>query len=152
MLATLIQTIANGEPAFIARRISRAVISYAVAGIALAIGAGFLIAAAYMVAAARFGPLETTLGFGIGFIVIAGITLIVHRIRSGMIAKRRAAEAKASQLKTLAGITAISLLPRLLKGRGGLLEIAAPVIALAAYAIFKENAGDGKSDKDRTGR
>lgn len=148
MLATLIQTLASGEPAFVAKRVRRAMVDYTVAAIALSIGFGFLIAAALMVAGERFGYIQACLGFGVGFIAIAGAALIYHRIRSGMAARRRVAETRATQIKTLAGATAIALLPTLLKSRGGLLQLALPALAMAAYAIYKENAPTDDPDGD----
>jgi len=148
MLATLIQTIANGNTSHAAKRVRRAMIDFAIAGIALAIGLGFLIAAGFMVAMKEFGAIYAALGFGVGFIAIAGAALIVHRILSGMAARRRAEEARATQLKTLAGATAFAVLPALLKGRGGFMEIVTPILAMAAYAIYKENAASAQADEN----
>lgn len=141
MLATLIQTLANADPAYAARRVRRAVIDFAIAGICLAIGLGFLLAGCFIIAMERYGAVATTFGFGVGFILLAVIALIVHRIVSQMSARRRAAKARAAQVKTLAGATALAVLPSLLRGRGGMLEAMLPVIAMVAYAIYKENSG-----------
>ena len=147
MLAALIQSIVSGETSRAAKRVRRAMIDYMIAGICLAIGIGFLIAAAYIFVAERYGPLYTAVGFGLGFIALAGVALIVHRILSGIQAKRRAEEARAAQLQALAGATAFAILPTLLKGRGELLSLLMPVAAMAAYAIFKENS-EGARDED----
>jgi hypothetical protein len=146
MLATLIQSIAAGETSRAAKRVRRAAIDYLIAGICLVIGVGFLIAAAFIFVAERYGSLYTSLGFAFIFIALAGAALVVHRILSGMQAKRRAEEARAAQLKTLAGAAAFAILPTLLKGRGGLLEILTPVIAMAAYAIYKEHSDQARDD------
>ena len=146
MLAQLIQSIAAGEPARAAKRVRRMVVDYLIAGICLAIGTGFLIAAGYIFVAERYGPLYTALGFGLGFIAIAAIALILHRIVAGIQARRRAEEARAAQLKTMVGAMAVAVLPALLKGRGGLVGILTPALAMAAYAIYKENADSSRHD------
>lgn len=140
MLAQLIQFIASGETSRAAKRIRRAMIDYVIAGICLAIGIGFLIAAGYIFVAERYGPLWTAVGFGVGFIVLSGIALIVHRLVSGYQEKKRAEEARAAQMTALAGALAVAVLPSLLKGRGSLLQIVAPALAMAGYAIYKENS------------
>jgi hypothetical protein len=144
MLAALIQSIVSGETTRAAQRVRRAVIDYMIAGICLAIGVGFLIAAAYIFVADRYGPLYTAIGFGLGFIALAGVALIVHRIISGIRAKRRAEEARAAQLQALAGAAAFAILPALLKGRGGLISLLAPIAAMVAYAIIRENSETGE--------
>ena len=149
MLAALIQSIVSGETTRAAKRVRRAMIDYVIAGICMGIGLGFLIAAAYIFVAERYGALYTAIGFGLGFIALAGVALIVHRIISGIQAKRRAEEARAAQVQAIAGAAAFAILPALLKGRGGLVSLLAPVAAMVAYAIFKENsdrAGDEDSD------
>jgi hypothetical protein len=148
MLATLIQSIAAGETSRAAKRVRRAAIDYLIAGICLAIGVGFLIGAAFIFVSERYGPLYTSLGFAFIFIALAGVALVVHRIVSGMQAKRRAEEARAAQLKTLAGAAAFAILPTLLKGRGGIVEILTPILAMAAYAIYKENGERAQDEED----
>jgi formate/nitrite transporter FocA (FNT family) len=146
MLAQVIQFIAAGETSRAAQRIRRAMTSYLIAGICLAIGIGFLIAAGYIFVAERYGPLWTAVGFGAGFILMAGVALIVHRIVSTVQARKRAEEARAAQMTALAGALTVAVLPSLLKGRGGLLQIIVPALAMAGYAIYKENSD--RSDTD----
>lgn len=148
MLATLIQSIATGETSRAAQRVRRAAIDYLIAGVCLAIGLGFLIAAAFIFVSERYGPLYTSLGFAFIFIALAGAALIVHRLVGRVQAKRRAEEARAAQLKTLAGAAAVAILPTLLKGRGGVLEILTPILAMAAYAIYKENGERAREDEE----
>ena len=146
MLAALIQSIVSGETTRAAKRVRPAMIDYMIPGICLAIALRFLIAAAYIFVAERYGPLYTAIGFGLGFIALAGVALIVHRIISGIQAKRRAEEARAAQMQAIAGAAAFAILPALLKGRGGLVSLLAPVAAMVAYAIFKENSDLGRDD------
>lgn len=146
MLASLIQSLAIGEASGAAKRVRRAMIDYAIAGVFLAIGLGFLIAAGYIWVAERYTPLMAALWFGGGFVALSIIAVVVHRIIAGMQARRRAAEARATQLKTVAGAAAIAILPTLLKGRGGIMGALGPLIAMAAYAIYKENAALNDDD------
>lgn len=148
MLAQLIQSFLTGETSRATQRMRRAMIDYIVAAICLAIGAGFLIAAGYIFVAERYGALYTAIGFGLGFIAFAGAALIFHRVVSGIQARRRAEEARAAQVKTLAGILAVTALPALLKNKGGLLGVLGPILAMAAYAVYQENSGRGAPDAD----
>ena len=139
MLA-LIQTFVMGETTRAAVRVRRAVIDYIVAGICLAIGIGFLIGASYIYVAQRYGSLWASIAFGVGFVAIAAVVLIIHRIAASRQARRRADEARTVQMKTLAAAMAVSTLPSLLKGRGGLIQLLTPALAMAAYAIYRENS------------
>jgi len=141
MLATLIQTLVTGEAKGAARRVQRALIDYTIAGVFLAIGLGFLIAAGYIYATRHYDPLYVALGFGGGFILLAVIAVLVHRISSGMQARRRAEEERAAQFRSVAVAAAVATLPTLLKGRAGILGALGPLAAMAAYAIYKENSG-----------
>lgn len=145
MLASLIQSFVAGEVSGAARRVRGAVVAYAIAGVLVAIGIGFLIAAAYIEAATRFGALHAALGLGGIFMLLAILTLLIHGIVSRVRERKRAQEARAAQLKTAVSVAAVALLPTLLKN-GGVLGAIAPIAALAAYAIYKENGGSGGSD------
>lgn len=147
MLASLIQSLAIGEATGAARRVRRALIDYAIAGVFLTIGIGFFIAAAYIYAARNFDPLYVALAFGGGFVLLAVIAVLVHRILSGMQAKRRAQEERAAQMKSVAIAAGIAALPTLLKGRAGIMGAIGPLVAMAAYAIYKENS-DRAEDQD----
>jgi len=114
-------------------------ILYGLAAIFALCGVGFLIGAAYVWLAARYGPLATSLGFGIGFLVVAGLILVAHKLTTRMRSRRRARRRQADM--TAVGITAaLALLPALAKSKGGLGAIVAPALAVVAYAIYRENA------------
>lgn len=149
MLAKLVQAFTAIDATRAARRVRRAVITFAIAGLCLFLGVAFLIAAGFMLAVERFGAVHACLGFGAIFMGLAVAALAAHRILTARAARRRAQEAKATQIKTLAGATAMAVLPALLKGRGGVLQLALPLLAMAAYAIYKENAPDEGDDADR---
>lgn len=138
MLASLIAGFASGETMLAVRRTGWAVAAYALAGLAALCGLGFLIGALHIWAARRYGSLETTIVFGFGFLVLAAIIVLIHRIVAAMRA-RRAARRRNSELATLAAASALAVLPTLLRGRGGVGTIVAPALAALGYAIYREN-------------
>lgn len=138
MLASLIAGFASGETGLAVRRMRRAAIAYLLAGVAALCGIGFLIGAGYIAAARRYGSLETSIAFGIGFLVLAGIVLLVHRLAAGS-RKRKEAQRRSQDVTALAVASALALLPSLLRKPAGLGAVAAPAIAAVAYAIYREN-------------
>jgi len=143
-LASLISALASGEAIAAMRRARTAAIVYGLAAVAALCGLGFLLGAAYIWAADRYGPISACLGFAAGFVVIAGLILIIHHLAAGKRARRRARRRNAD-LKALGITAALAVLPALLKGKGGKGVILGPMIALAAYAIYRENV---KPDRD----
>ena len=138
-LVSLISTLASGEAMAALQRARTTAILYGLAAILALCGVGFLIGAAYIWLAARYGPLATSLGFGIGFLALAGLILLIHKLTTGMRNRRRARRRQADM--TAVGVTAaLALLPALAKSRGGLGVIVAPALAIVAYAIYRENA------------
>jgi len=144
MLASLIAGLASGETAAAIRRARMAAVVYLLAGTAGLCGVGFLVGAAFIWAAGRYGSMAAALGFGIGFLVVSGVILLVFRLSAG---RRRASQARRRKADVTAiGVTtALALLPTLLRGKGGLAALVAPAVAAAAYAIYQENKkpGDG---------
>ncbi|MDX8467244.1 phage holin family protein [Mesorhizobium sp. VK23B] len=146
-LVSLISALASGETTAALQRARVTAILYGLAGIFVLCGVGFLVGAAYIWLAARYGPLATSLGFGAGFLVLAALILVIHKLTAGMRARQRARRRKADM--TAVGITAaLALLPAFAKSRGGLGALLAPAIALAAYAIYRENVKPGPDDPD----
>jgi undecaprenyl pyrophosphate phosphatase UppP len=145
MLASLVASIASGQTVAAVKRARRAAIAYAIAALAFACGAGFLLAAFYIWAAQRYGAIEAALGIGGSFIVLAGIILIAHRIAASARARREAVQRK-SDLAAVGVATALALLPGLFRGKARLGVLLGPVVALAAYAIYRENSGPDDPD------
>ncbi|TIS85438.1 MAG: hypothetical protein E5W19_26220, partial [Mesorhizobium sp.] len=58
---------------------------------------------------------------------------------------RREARRRKADMKAIGITAALAVLPTLLKGKGGLGVILGPAVALAAYAIYRENV---KPDTD----
>ena len=146
-LVSMISTLASGEAMAALRQARMTAILYGLAGIFALCGIGFLIGAAYIWLAARYGSLATCLGFGVGFLVLAVLSLIIDRLTTGTRARRRARRRKADM--TAVGVTAaLALLPALAKGKGGLGAVLAPAVALIAYAIYRENVKPKREDPD----
>lgn len=144
MLASLIAGLASGETAAAIRRARTAAIVYLFAGAAALCGVGFLIGAAFIWTENRYGSMAAALGFGIGFLVVSGIILLVFTLSAG---RRRVNQAKRrkADMTAIGVTTALAILPTLLRGKGGLAALVTPVVAAAAYAIYQENKkpGDG---------
>lgn len=144
MLATLLAAFASAETGAVANRIRRSVRDYALAAIAAVIGLGFLLGAAFVAVADRYGGMPTAIGFGIGFLLLAGMILAYHRI-SARIREKRAMQRRSVEMKSIAGAAAVTALPLLARAFGakGLLL---PFVALAALAVLREQSG--RSDED----
>lgn len=138
MLASLIASVASGETALVVRRARRAAIAYLLAGVAALCGIGFLIGAVYIWASQRYGAIEAALGIGLIFLLLSGLVLIIHTT-TARIQARRAKERRASDLTTVAVASALAVFPTLLRGKTGLGTVIAPLVALTAYAIYREN-------------
>jgi hypothetical protein len=145
MLAALVSALASGETVAAMRRARTAAIVYGLAALAALCGLGFLVGAAYIWAAGRYGPMAASLGFGIGFLVVAGLVLVVYQVTASARA-RRLARRRNADMKAIGITAALAVLPALLKGKGGLGVILGPAIALAAYAIYRENVKPGSDD------
>ena len=150
MLASLISGFASGETLAAIRRARTAAIVYAVAAVMALCGLGFLVGAAYIWTAGRYGSMAAALGFGAGFLVIAALMLLIYQISAGSRARRRA-KRRDADLKAIGITAALAVLPTLLKGKGGLGVILGPAVALAAYAIYRENVKPGTDDRDDGG-
>ncbi|ESY13017.1 hypothetical protein NKI46_15175 [Mesorhizobium sp. M0615] len=147
MLAPLISALASGEAIAAMRRARTAAIVYGFAAVAALCGLGFLLGAAYIWAADRYGSMAACLGFAAGFLVLAGLIVLIHQLAAGTRARRRARRRNAD-LKALGITAALAVLPALLKGKGGKGVILGPMIALAAYAIYRENIKPDRGDPD----
>jgi undecaprenyl pyrophosphate phosphatase UppP len=139
-LVSLISALASGEALAAVQRAKTTAILYGIAGVLAICGVGFLIGAAYIWLAARYGPLATSLGFGIGFLMIAGLILVIHKLAAGARGRRRARERQAD-MKAVGIAAGLALLPALARSKAGLgAVLMAPALAVVAYAIYRENA------------
>lgn len=147
MLASLIAAFASGETVRSLRQVRRAAVAYLLAAIVALCGVGFLVGAGYIWASRRYGDLEAATGFGIGFLVLAGLVLLIHKLASRSRAKN-AAKMRSSELTTIAAAATLAALPVLLRNRAGLGALLTPVAAIVAYAIYRENSRPDTSDRE----
>ncbi|MBA3449057.1 MAG: hypothetical protein H0T56_15915 [Pseudaminobacter sp.] len=138
MLASLIAGFASGETVLAVSRAKRATLFFLLAALAAFCGLGFLVGAGYILMAERFGSVEAALGMGLGFLALAGIILLFHKVSSRVRARRSVAR-RNSEMTSVAVASGLAVLPFLLRRKAGLGVAIAPAIALAAYAIFREN-------------
>lgn len=146
MLASLIASLASGETALALRRARRTAIVYLVAGAALLCGVGFLIGALYIWLAQRYGSLQAAIAFGFGFILLALLILLIDRVTARSRA-HKVAERRKADFTALGVAAALGVLPGLLRSRAGVGALLAPVIAVAAYAIYRENRDPRRGDR-----
>lgn len=151
MLGTLIAAIFSGEAAGLFGRARRAAIVYIIAGACVVIGLGFFIGALYIWLADKYGSLETALGFGAAFILIAGVTMAINAMVARA-ARKTAASRRRSEMATIAATAAISVLPGLLRGKVTPLSIlVAPIIAYLAYSwLQRPPTPDDPHDDDKS--
>lgn len=139
MLASLIASVVSGEASDAVARTRRALVVYAVAALLVLCGAGFLLGAAFVAVAREIGTVPAALWFGGGFVLLALVIVVVHRV-SARVSARRAAARRQTEMKAVASAAALALLPTLLAGRGRSLVLIAPAVAALAYAVWRENA------------
>jgi len=139
MLTTLITGLVSGEAAESLGRMRKALVMYIIAGVLLLCGVTFLLLAAFIAAARRFGAIEAALGFGGAFVLIALLVLLIHRLSARSKAKK-AAHRRQSEMAAVASAAAVAALPTLLsssKGRSA--ALLAPALAALGWAIWREN-------------
>lgn len=142
-LFSFIAGLASGETAAALRQAKLAAIAYVLAGVAGLCGVGFLIGALHIFLSRRYGTLETTIGFGVGFVVLALLVLLIFRLGAGSRRKQRRRRRNAD-MTALGATAALAALPALLRSRAGPGLVLGPAFALVAYAIYRENAGAGR--------
>lgn len=136
MLASLIATILSGEALDAFRRTRSAAVAYAAAGLFAIVGLGFLVGASYVAAARRYGTIEAAIAFGAGFLLIALVIVTIHAVRQKN--RKKAIEGRrTTDVATMAGVAAVTLLPSLMRGRAAAGGLAAAVAALAAYGLYR---------------
>lgn len=139
MLRSVILAIAGANLRKKLDQARRAAVFYAMAGMALAVGLAFLLLAAFIFAAERYGALPAALGFGGAFVVLALLLLAIYSLGGGRPSPRRAEEERADQMKALATAVAIGAAPAIIRSMGVVGAVALPLAALIGYAIYREN-------------
>jgi hypothetical protein len=138
MLASLIAGFASGEAVLAVRRAKQAAIAYLFAGLAMACGVGFLIGAAYIWTAERYGSVEAAAGFGGFFVLVSLIIVAAHRLRARSRA-RLIAQKRSADVKALTVTAAVAALPSLLRGKAGIGALLVPAAAVAGYALYRRS-------------
>lgn len=138
MLATLIASVLSGEATEAIGRTRKAIIVYLAAALLALCGVAFLIGAGFVALAREIGAIPASLWFGGGFIGVAIILVVVHRIASRVRAKR-IARRRQTEVKAVASAAALAILPTLLASRGRALFLLAPALAALGYGIYQEN-------------
>jgi len=147
VLASLIAAFASGETVLALRRARNATIAYGLAAICGLFGLIFLLIAAYVAAAHRYGPIHAAL-FAAGiFLVIALLIVLIHKLSSRTRAIRHAQRRK-SDVTKIALAASLAIVPTLLAGRAGKAVLIAPALAALAYLIYRENTKPGDTDED----
>lgn len=146
-LISLITGLASGETAYALKRARIAAISYGLAAIAALCGVGFLIGALYVWAARHYGSLETSVGFGVGFLLLAGLIVLIFRL--GARSRARRIKTRRSADMTALGMTALAaVLPALARSKAGPGLILGPAAAVLAYVIYRENTAPRRRRPD----
>jgi hypothetical protein len=147
VLGSLLGAVSSLDASRAARRFRRALIDYAFAGVAFIIGLGFLVAAAFIWAADRYGSMTAALGFGGAFIALSAVIMMVHRIVVARRARRRREEERADQLRSIVTAAAVAAVPALVRQAGLFGSLLLPLAAAAAYAIYRENSPRDPEDE-----
>lgn len=150
MLSSLIASVVSGEASEAVGRARRAAIVYILAGLFALCGVGFLLGAAFVASADRFGAIHAALGFGGGFILLALIVVAIHKAVSRA-KEKRAKKRMQSEMAAVASAAALAALPTLLAGgKGRSAALLAPALAALGWAIWRENKGHRRpADPDR---
>lgn len=138
-LLAVIGSIVSGEALDAVARARRAAIIYALAGLLGFAGLVFLLVAAFLATAREIGGVNAGLWFGGGFIALAVILVVIHKISAGIRA-RRIARRRKDETRTIVSTAAVALLPALLASRTGSIALLVPAVGALAYAVYRENA------------
>ncbi len=151
MLASLLAAFASGETLYIFKRLKRDVVAYAAAGIFAAVAAGFLVAAGYMATADALGPIWAALIFAGGFLLIAVIIVIAHRMaESGR--QREIERRRSTEMAGIGTAAALAVLPSVMRGKAGVATVLAPAAGVGAYALYRLFRRPPPADHGRRGR
>jgi len=145
MFARLIALLATGEAAAVKRRIKAAVVSYVVAGFLGLLAIIFLVLAAYLAAAERWGSIAAAIGFGLCLLVLSVVVFIAYRITAR---SRRRAEMSRRAESMMVGASALAVLPTLVGKKRNWLTAAIVLAGLASYAAYSELTRKGRRDED----
>lgn len=145
-MARLLTLLLAGEASDMKRRLRIALIVYAIGAFAAVMAFIFLMIAAYIAAAFRWGAVEAAIGFAIGFAVLAIVILGIYRITAE--ARRREQQRRRTENAAMAAsASAAAAIPALLgkKGLGANLAILA-LAGLGGFAAYRQFEQRSKKD------
>ncbi|WP_011582416.1 MULTISPECIES: hypothetical protein [Chelativorans] len=135
MFARLIALLATGEAAAVKRRIKTAAIFYLAAGFLGFLAVIFLVLAAYLAAATRWGAIATAVWFGLGLLVLSAVIFIAYRISAR---SRRRAEMSKRAESMMVGASALAMLPSLVGKKRNWVTAVMVLAGLGGYLAYTE--------------
>ncbi|QND51022.1 hypothetical protein HB779_03295 [Phyllobacterium sp. 628] len=144
LLAPLLTSVASGEFGSAIGRAKRRAVFLVLIGIVSAIGLIFLLLAAYIALAERFGNLHAALILAGGAFAIALLAYIVMKI-SEMIVRKRERQRSKIDTSALLTIAALAAAPTVLKSRG-LLMLAVPIVAFTGLSLLTKKNKSSSND------
>ena len=141
MLKSVITSLISGEMKDLTGRAKGALMLYVLACVSAVVGLGFLVGAAFVIAATRYGALNAALGFGVGFLALALLFIAINSMQAKAWKRKREAQ-RSGEIKLLAATALIAALPGLLKTKSGIAGALMPIVGLIALKIYDENRGD----------
>lgn len=148
MLRTVLLAVAGANLRRKVDQLRRAALFYVLAGITFALGLVFLLIAAFIFFAERYGALPAALGFGGGFVMLAVLILAIYSLSGNRPSPRLEREERADQMKAMATAVAIGAAPAILRSTGILGAVVLPAIAVLGYAIYRENQAPTRPRRD----
>jgi chromate transport protein ChrA len=136
LLAPLLTSVAAGEVGLAINRLKRSAVFACVIAVLAAIGVIFLVVAAYIALAERYGEMQASLILAGSAFGLAIITYIVMKIveRAARNRQRERAKVDTSALLTVAALAAA---PIVLRSRA-LMMLAVPLVALGGLSLLKK--------------
>jgi hypothetical protein len=149
LLTPLLTSLAAGEVGLAVSRAKRSAIFTAVIAILAAIGVIFLLIAAYIVLAERYGEMYSALILAGCAFGLAILTYIIMKI-SEAAAKKRQRERAKIDTSALLTIAALAAAPAVLRSRT-LLMLAVPVIAFSGLSLLTKKKKRRSADDSSSG-
>lgn len=142
MIGQLIALFAAGEAAGLRQRLKTAAIAYCAIVIGAFLALSFLLLAAYLAAATRWGAVMAAFWFGIGFLLLSVIVYAAYRMVAS--AQRRAERQKRTDTGIAAGAAAMAMLPAVFGRKSGRIGLLLTLASVAGFAAYRELVRTGK--------
>lgn len=147
MLARLFALLATGEAALIRRRVKTTAVAYAALAVAAFLTFMFVVLAAYLAAAVRWGAIQSAIWFAVGSFVLMVLIYLIYKATDR--AQRRARQRKRmADTSMLAGASAMAMLPALMRRKGGMSAVLLALAGVAGYAVYRELSRNSDLDRE----